>query len=137
MFGKKKKNVVDVRDTNDLQEKYTMKERYNAEDLYLARLKWVSSDNVDFSGPMNKETEIKYLFEKEGERYKEIFTGFAADISEKHFNLPYVIDVVPLIEVHKDLKGTIFPRLGMLTLFNVVNKKEKQEEKVFKRKRRG
>lgn len=137
MFGKKKKNVVDVRDTNDLQEKYTMKERYNAEDLYLARLKWVSSDNVDFSGPMNKETEIKYLFEKEGEKYKEIFTGFEADISEKHFNLPYVIDVVPLIEAHKDLKGTIFPRLGMLTLFNVVNKKEKQEEKVFKRKRRG
>ena len=44
-----------------------MKERYNAEDLHLARLKWVSSDNVDFSGPMNKETEIKYLFEKEGE----------------------------------------------------------------------
>lgn len=137
MFGKKKKNVVDVRDTNDLQEKYTMKERYNAEDLYLARLKWVSSDNVDFSGPMNKETEIKYLFEKEGEKYKEIFTGFEADISEKHFNLPYVIDVVPLIEAHKDLKGTIFPRLGILTLFNVVNKKEKQEEKVFKRKRRG
>lgn len=137
MFGKKKKNVVDVRDTNDLQEKYTMKERYNAEDLYLARLKWVSSDNVDFSGPMNKETEIKYLFEKEGEKYKEIFTGFEADISEKHFNLPYVIDVVPLIEAHKDLKGTIFPRLGMLTLFNVVNKKEKQEEKVFIRKRRG
>lgn len=62
MFGKKKKNAVDARDNNDSQEKYTMKERYNAEDLYLARLKWVSSDNVDFSGPMNKETEIKYLF---------------------------------------------------------------------------
>ena len=76
MFGKKKKNAVDARDNNDSQEKYNMKERYNAEDLYLARLKWVSSDNVDFSGPMNKETEIKYLFEKEGERYKEIFTGF-------------------------------------------------------------
>ena len=137
MFGKKKKNAVDARDNNDSQEKYTMKERYNAEDLYLARLKWVSSDNVDFSGPMNKETEIKYLFEKEGERYKEIFTGFEADISEKYFNLPYVIDIMPLTEVHEDLKGTTFPRLGMLTLFNVVNKKEKQEEKVFKRKRRG
>ncbi len=134
MFGKKKKNVVDVRDNNDSQEKYTMKESYNAEDLYLARLKWVSSDNVDFSGPMNKETEIKYLFEKEGERYKEIFTGFEADIIEKHFNLPYVIDIMPLIEVHEDLKGTIFPRLGMLTLFNVVNKKENQEERGFQKK---
>ena len=40
MFGKKKKNAVDARDNNDSQEKYTMKERYNAEDLYLARLKW-------------------------------------------------------------------------------------------------
>ena len=134
MFGKKKKNVVDVRDNNDSQEKYTMKESYNADGLYLARLKWVSSDNVDFSGPMNKETEIKYLFEKEGERYKEIFTGFEADIIEKHFNLPYVIDVVPLIEAHKDLKETIFPRLGMLTLFNVVNKKENQEERGFQKK---
>ena len=111
-----------------------MKERYNAEDLYLARLKWVSSDNVDFSGPMNKETEIKYLFEKEGERYKEIFTGFEADISEKYFNLPYVIDIMPLTEVHEYLKGTTFPRLGMLTLFNVVNKKENQEERGFQKK---
>lgn len=134
MFGKKKKNAVDARDNNDSQEKYTMKERYNAEDLYLARLKWVSSDNVDFSGPMNKETEIKYLFEKEGEIYKEIFTGFEADISEKYFNLPYVIDIMPLTEVHEDLKGTTFPRLGMLTLFNVVNKKENQEERGFQKK---
>ena len=134
MFGKKKKNVVDVRDNNDSQEKYTMKESYNADGLYLARLKWVSSDNVDFSGPMNKETEIKYLFEKEGEKYKEIFTGFEADIIEKHFNLPYVIDIMPLIEVHEDLKGTIFPRLVMLTLFNEVNKKEMQEERGYQKK---
>ena len=134
MFGKKKKNVVDVRDNNDSQEKYTMKESYNADGLYLARLKWVSSDNVDFSGPMNKETEIKYLFEKEGEKYKEIFTGFEADIIEKHFNLPYVIDIMPLIEVHEDFKGKNFPRLGMLLLFNNVNKKEKQEEKGFQKK---
>ena len=134
MFGKKKKNVAVARDNTDSQEKYTMKERYNADELYLARFKWVSSDNVDFSGPMNKETEIKYLFEKEGERYKEIFTGFEADIIEKHFNLPYVIDIMPLTEVHEDLKGTIFPRLGMLTLFNVVNKKENQEERGFQKK---
>ena len=123
MFGKRKNKDV-----------YTMKENYNADDLYLARFKWVSSDNVDFSGPMNKETEIKYLFEKEGERYKEIFTGFEADISEKYFNLPYVIDIMPLTEVHEDLKGTTFPRLGMLTLFNVVNKKENQEERGFQKK---
>ena len=134
MFGKKKRNVVVARDNTDSQEKYTMKERYNAEDLYLARLKWVSSDNVDFSGPMNKETEIKYLFEKEGERYKEIFTGFKAGIDSEYFNLPYVIDIMPLTEVHEDLKGTIFPRLGMLTLFNVVNKKENQEERGFQKK---
>ena len=134
MFGKKKKNVAVARDNNDSQEKYTMKERYNAEDLYLARLKWVSSDNVDFSGPMNKETEIKYLFEKAGDKYKEIFTGFEADIIEEHFNLPYVIDIVPLTEVHEKFKGTTFPRLGMLTLFNVVNKKENQEERGFQKK---
>ena len=133
MFGKKKKNVVDARDNNDLQEKYTMKERYNAEDLYLARLKWVSSEVTDF-GPMVKETEIKYIFEKEGEKYKEIFTGFKAGIDSEYFNLPYVIDIMPLTEVHEDLKGTIFPRLGMLTLFNVVNKKENQEERGFQKK---
>ena len=133
MFGKKKKNVVDARDNNDLQEKYTMKERYNADELYLARLKWVSSEVTDF-GPMVKETEIKYIFEKEGEKYKEIFTGFKAGIDSEYFNLPYVIDIMPLTEVHEGLKGTIFPRLGMLTLFNVVNKKENQEERGFQKK---
>ena len=133
-MAKRKRMLLMLEITTIHKKKYTMKESYNAEDLYLARLKWVSSDNVDFSGPMNKETEIKYLFEKEGERYKEIFTGFEADISEKHFNLPYVIDIMPLTEVHEDLKGTIFPRLGMLTLFNVVNKKENQEERGFQKK---
>ena len=122
MFGKRKNKDI-----------YIMKERYNADDLYLARFKWVSSEVTDF-GPMDKETEIKYLFEKEGERYKEIFTGFEADISEKYFNLPYAIDIMPLTEVHEDLKGTTFPRLGMLTLFNVVNKKENQEERGFQKK---
>ena len=132
--AKRKRMLLMLQITTIHKKRYTMKERYNTEDLYLARLKWVSSDNVDFSGPMNKETEIKYLFEKEGERYKEIFTGFEADIIEKHFNLPYAIDIMPLIEVHEDLKGTIFPRLGMLTLFNVVNKKENQEERGFQKK---
>lgn len=122
MFGKRKNKDI-----------YIMKESYNADDLYLARFKWVSSEVTDF-GPMDKETEINYIFEKEGEKYKEIFTGFEADIIEKHFNLPYGIDVAPLIEAHKDLRGTIFPRLGMLTLFNVVNKKESQEERGFQKK---
>ena len=134
MFGKKKKNVIDDRNTNNSQEKYTMKESYNADELFLARFKWVSSYNADYSGPMNKETEIKYIFEKVEEKYKEVFTGFEADIIEEYFNLPYVIDIMPLIEVHEDLKGTIFPRLGMLTLFNEVNKKEMQEERGYQKK---
>ena len=134
MFGKKKKNIIDDKNTNNSQEKYTMKESYNADELFLARFKWVSSYNADYSGPMNKETEIKYIFEKVEEKYKEVFTGFEADISEEYFNLPYVIDIMPLIEVHEDLKGTIFPRLGMLTLFNEVNKKEMQEERGYQKK---
>ena len=124
MFGKKKNNVIDDRNNNNLQEKYTIKESYNADDLYLARFKWVSSEVTDF-GPMDKETEIKYLFEKEKEKYKEIFTGFEADIIDKYFDLPYVVDIVPLTEVYEEYKGTKFPRLGMLLLFNDVNKKEK------------
>lgn len=126
MFGKKK--------NNNLQEKYTMKESYNADDLYLARLKWLSSEDTNYSGPMDKETEIKYIFEEKDDRYQEVFTGFVADIFRENFDLPYLIDVVPLIEVHEDLKGTIFPRLGILTLFNVVNKKENQEERGFQKK---
>ena len=122
MFGKRKNKDV-----------YTMKESYNADDLYLARFKWVSSEVTDF-GPMDKETEINYIFEKEGEKYKEIFTGFEADIASKYFNWPYVIDIMPLTEVHEDLKGKNFPRLGMLLLFNNVNKKEKQEAKGFQKK---
>ncbi len=134
MFGRKNKNVIDERNINNLQDKYTMKDSYNADELFLARFKWVSSYNTDYSGPMNKETEIKYLFEKAGDKYKEIFTGFEADIIEEHFNLPYVIDIVPLTEVHEKFKGTKFPRLGMLTLFNEVNKKEKQEERSFQKR---
>ena len=125
MFGKRK--------NNNSQEKYTMKDSYNADDLYLARFKWVSSEVTDF-GPMDKETEIKYLFEKEKEKYKEIFTGFEADVVSEYFNYPYVIDIVPLTEVYEEYKGTKFPRLGMLLLFNDVNKKEKQEEKGFQKK---
>ena len=125
MFGKRK--------NNNSQEKYTMKDSYNADDLYLARFKWVSSVVTDF-GPMDKETEIKYLFEKEGEKYKEIFTGFEADVVSEYFNYPYVIDIVPLTEVHEEFKGTKFPRLGMLLLFNDVNKKEKQKERGFQKK---
>lgn len=125
MFGKRK--------NNNSQEKYTMKDSYNADDLYLARFKWVSSEVTDF-GPMDKETEIKYLFEKEGEKYKEIFTGFEADVVSEYFNYPYVIDIVPLTEVHEEFKGTKFPRLGMLLLFNDVNKKEKQKERGFQKK---
>lgn len=65
MFGKKKTRVIDDRNTNNSQEKYIMKDSYNADDLYLARFKWVSTEITDF-GPMLKETEIKYLFFKRG-----------------------------------------------------------------------
>ena len=133
MFGKKKKNIIDDKNTNNSQEKYTMKESYNADELYLARFKWVSSEVTDF-GPMDKETEIKYLFFIFKKKYKEIFTGFEADVVSEYFNYPYVIDIVPLTEVYEEYKGTKFPRLGMLLLFNDVNKKEKQEEKGFQKK---
>ncbi len=133
MFGKKKKNVIDDRNTNNSQEKYTMKESYNADELFLARFKWVSSEVTDF-GPMDKDTEIKYIFEKAGEKYKEVFTGFEADVVSEYFNYPYVVDIVPLTEVHEEFKGTKFPRLGMLLLFNDVNKKEMQEERGYQKK---
>lgn len=50
MFGKKKTKVIDDRNTNNSQEKYIMKDSYNADDLYLARFKWVSTEITDF-GP--------------------------------------------------------------------------------------
>ncbi len=125
MFGKRK--------NNNSQEKYTMKESYNADELFLARFKWVSSEVTDF-GPMDKETEIKYIFEKVEEKYKEVFTGFEADVVSEYFNYPYVVDIVPLTEVHEEFKGIKFPRLGMLLLFNDVNKKEKQEERGYQKK---
>ncbi len=133
MFGKKKKNIIDDKNTNNSQEKYTMKESYNADELFLARFKWVSSEVTDF-GPMDKETEIKYIFEKVEEKYKEVFTGFEADVVSEYFNYPYVVDIVPLTEVHEEFKGTKFPRLGMLLLFNDVNKKEMQEERGYQKK---
>ena len=77
---------------------------------------------------MIKQTEQKYIFELLNEngkiRYREIFTGFVADAEESHyFDLPYVVNIVPLKEQVPDVADNI-PKYGLLLVLNAVNTKK-------------
>lgn len=117
---------------------YTMKDSYNAEDLFIANLTRVSSRYTD-SGPIQEVTEQKYLFEilTDGVKvkYREIFTGFIAETESDFLDLPYVYEVVPYLEAFPDMEGMAIPKLALLWELNLVNdfekKKKKEKEKIY------
>ena len=95
--------------------------------LVVANLEYISSEPTIY-GPMIKQTEQKYIFELLNEngkiRYREIFTGFVADAEESHyFDLPYVVNIVPLKEQVPDVADNI-PKYGLLLVLNAVNTKK-------------
>lgn len=128
MFGKKKKKEKD--DLDFKTENYVMKEHYNSNTLVVANLESVTNETEI---PMVETTDQRYIFEiidDNGKlRFREIFTGFKADRQSNfgYFNLPYVVDVVPLKEVAPTVCDEI-PKLGLLLLLNEVNKREEEEE---------
>lgn len=122
MFGKKKD-----KQKNDLQsfksEMYQMKESYNAENLVVANLEYISSDSTPY-GPMVKKTTQKYIFEvlneNNKERYREVFTGFIADSENHYFDLPYVINIIALEEQLPSVANSI-SKYGLLLVLDEIN----------------
>ena len=122
MFGKKKD-----KQKNDLQnfksEKYQMKESYNAENLVVANLEYISS-NASPYGPVVKKTTQKYIFEvlneNNKERYREVFTGFIADSKNHYFDLPYVVNIIALEEQLPSVANSI-AKYGLLLVLNDIN----------------
>ena len=130
MFGKKKE-----KQKNDSlkfkSENYQMKDNYNADNLVVANLEYISSEATPY-GPMVKKTTQKYIFEILNEngktRYREIFTGFIADCEESHyFDLPYAVNIITLKEQVPSVANNI-PKYGLLLVLNEVNTKNKTKK---------
>lgn len=110
---------------NFSSENYTMREKYDAENLVVGKLEYVSSAITEF-GPMVKKTAQNYIFEPiiiDGVvKYQEVFSGFiAGDGAEGYFNLPYIVDTAKLTEILEDYKEAKIPKLGMLLTLNEIN----------------
>ena len=131
MFGKKKQKNEEENDSLNFSiEDYKMEDRYDSHNLVVGNLEYVSNEKSHC--PMIIQTEQKYIFEKinnEGKtRYREIFTGFIADASEsKYFNLPYVVNIMPL-KTQISTVADIIPRYGLLLALNEVNTNKKTKE---------
>lgn len=126
VFKRKKQNLE-----NNLSEvnsdNYKMQDYYKSDNLVIGNLEQISSEVTPY-GPMVNKTTQKYIFEKINEngktRYREIFTGFIFDSNESshYFDLPYVVNIVPL----KDKIPTItedFHKYSLLLILDKVNEK--------------
>lgn len=122
MFGKRRKK--DHSTLNFKTNNYEMNDSYDTSNLVVGNLEYVSSKYTDF-GPMVEKTKQKYIFEKITEedkiRYREIFTGFVADTESAYFDLPYVVDIVPLKERISNVAERV-PKYGLLLLIDEINR---------------
>lgn len=129
MFRKKKQKQKDDK-INFKTDNYIMKDSYKTDNLVVANLEYVSSE-VTPNGPMVKRTSQKYIFEmliEEDEiRYRELFTGFIADEESHYFDLPYVVNVVPLKEQVPTVAETI-TKYALLLVLNEANTKTSEKE---------
>lgn len=130
MFGKKKEKQKND-SLNFKSENYQMKDIYNADNLVVANLEYISSDVTPY-GPMVKKTTQKYIFEILNEngktRYREIFTGFIADCEESHyFDLPYAVNIIKLNEQVPSVANNI-PKYGLLLVLNEANTENKTKK---------
>lgn len=123
MFRKNKKNDS----LNFKSKNYKMRDNYDSNNLVVANLAYVTNDDI----PEEIYTDQKYIFEvvniKGENRYIEIFTGFIMYADENiYFNLPYVVNIVPINEIIPKIKTTI-PKYSLILLLNEVNKNNKQK----------
>ena len=112
-------------------ENYRMKDNYDVENLVSANLKYVSSSVTPY-GPMDETTDIKYIFEviKENDkiRYREVCTGFVADTENYYFDLPYAINIKPLVEDVTTDKHNV-SKNELLLLIHKINEPQKMKVK--------
>lgn len=111
---------------------YKMKKSYNADKLVVANFGRISSTRTDF-GPMIETTELKYIFEpiidnKKNIKYREIFTGFIANVDEHTFDLPYVVIPTPFTDYFPETIGTKIPKLSLIWAQNDLNYTKKQDD---------
>ena len=122
------KNKIKKNDQLNFEsDNYKMKENYKTSNLVVANLEFVSSEPTP-CGPMVNTTTQKYIFEMFSEngkiRYRELFTGFIADSEESHyFELPYIVNIVPLQEQVPSIAKNI-SKYSLLLILNEVNTKE-------------
>ena len=130
----KKKQTKREEALNFKSNNYKIKDTFDTDSLVVANLEYISNEETPYS-PMVKRTTQKYLFELIYEndkiRYREIFTGFIADTENYYFNLPYVVNIVPLKELEPTIANQI-NRYALLLVLNEIN--TKKEEKKLTRK---
>lgn len=110
---------------------YKMKKSYSADKLIVANFQRISSVRTEL-GPMVETTELKYIFEpiidnKKNIKYREIFTGFIAEVEKQAFNLPYVVNPTSFTDYFPETIGTEIPKLSLIWAQNDINYKKKQE----------
>lgn len=127
ILKRKKEKKLENNSAKVNSDNYKMQDYYKSDNLVIGNLEHVSSEVTPF-GPMVNKTTQKYIFEKINEngktRYREIFTGFIFDSNESshYFDLPYVVNIVPL----KDKIPTItedFHKYSLLLILDKVNEK--------------
>ena len=127
IFKRKKEKKLENNLSEVNSDNYKMQDYYKSDNLVIGNLEQISSEVTPY-GPMINKTTQKYIFEKINEngktRYREIFTGFIFDSNESshYFDLPYVVNIVPL----KDKIPTItedFHKYSLLLILDKVNEK--------------
>lgn len=127
ILKRKKEKKLEDNSAKVNSDNYKMQDYYKSDNLVIGNLEQISSEVTPF-GPMVNKTTQKYIFEKINEngktRYREIFTGFIFDSkgSSHYFDLPYVVNIVPL----KDKIPTItedFHKYSLLLILDKVNEK--------------
>ena len=127
ILKRKKEKKLEDNSAKVNSDNYKMQDYYKSDNLVIGNLEQISSEVTPFGRMVNKTTQ-KYIFEKINEngktRYREIFTGFIFDSNESshYFDLPYVVNIVPL----KDKIPTItedFHKYSLLLILDKVNEK--------------
>lgn len=109
---------------------YRMKELYDANDLVVANLEYITNDSYGYTITLKQ----KYIFEvvdvNGQKKYREVFTGYIFDTSEgeKFFNYPYVSNIIPLKEVIPEITNEI-AKLSLLLIVDEVNNKRVDKKK--------
>lgn len=146
MFGKNKKKEIKHNTFGDNE--YSMKEKYNTNELIVANLQRISSAYVPY-GPIIETTNQKYIFEKiennNNIKYREIFTGFITeclDNTDKNettiqfFGFPYVYKPKKFTDYFPETIGIEIPKLSLIWAQNDINYPKRNDSNNIKRKKK-